>query len=517
MMNCISADKLTLYVDGLLETSEQDEVTQHLKACKECQMVVVMFEDENKALKETLSAPGLPDSFADDVLQQLEPLKSKRKAYWIRGLEVAAAAILCIGFASAVSPSFNGFVSSLFEKESEPESQVTEAFSPFISGDLETKLKRGIVYSIDSIFEGDERKLIIEDLVVEVNRVGFTFKVTDFHGEVLEPEIQMQSLYFKKPDGSLLSSNQYGIEWLNDGYGYFEATLNQFGVADQLTLSMEIEHLANKNEQLKVELPINFNEANAQANVSTINEGSLVIEGHEVQFEQLLTTPYQSGFTYTIGKTKEYEDEQKDKLAELTNLYGAIQVGEQAELMFKVVNGAGEQVARWAPFIGTNESERFLDITTFEPGKERMMGYNVQFEPIAEEPLFIHVDGIMYSHVEAGAVTFNTERLTIMKPQLVLENATYTIRNMNMQGEQLKISMDLVAHSKHHQLDYWVLIDGKGDRFSSVGSSSSVNDEGFGYYEIKFNKPSVVGPYTLIAVSGSKLVQLDEPIVIEVK
>ena len=67
-MNCPSADKLSQYVDELLEKKQHQEIKMHITHCEKCQHIIQIYEGETQFIKETLATPSLPNDF-DELIE----------------------------------------------------------------------------------------------------------------------------------------------------------------------------------------------------------------------------------------------------------------------------------------------------------------------------------------------------------------------------------------------------------------------------------------------------------------
>lgn len=503
MTKCISADKLTQYVDGLLEPREHQEVFDHLRDCKECRTILGMLEQENLFLQKTLSAPKLPDSFADNVLAELEPYRSKRKAYWIRGAEIAAAAVLVVGLTSAVSPGFSDFLTSFITQE-EAKLDIKEV----------EKIAKGIIYPVDYVAEADGYQVVVEYLTVEADQVGFVYKVLNKHGKPVEKEVGIGFLYLQEPGGRIIDTYHSSVTMIGKDHEFHEIKLIQFPETDNLVLHAdmyisEVDNYSDDKTRWKLEIPIQYKQAREQAQVIDLENKKYEIENHELQFQKMITSPSKTTISYQIAQTEAYAREENEKLAALTDDFASRISDVSSQFSFKLLNEKGELVAN---LIRSERLEGVIDHTVSHDGIGTHTFHELSIPP-QDGPLFMHINGIFYGQILGDRMTFDELSTTLAKPQLKMVGGTYTLTDMKIADEELEIRLELTENAKYFRVTDWLLVDGKGKPFYSMGYGTDTN----GQVTITANKQNLQGPYTLIALSGSSYKELPVPVVIELK
>src|SRR5690625_2636370 len=166
-MTCPTADKLSQFVDQLLDKQEMTEIEAHVQSCPSCKEVVAAFEEEQRFIEETLKTPTLPENFTDVLLDQLEPYgktkKNRRSTMWKRVALTAAGVVLAVGIGATVNPSFAQLIGGLFSTD-----QVDDG--------LKMAAEAGLAERVDLHVEDQGLTFIVEDVIADSSRVSLSYK-----------------------------------------------------------------------------------------------------------------------------------------------------------------------------------------------------------------------------------------------------------------------------------------------------------------------------------------------------
>lgn len=92
-MNCADIqEKISLYIDNILDAQEKQLVEEHLSECKNCAQEYEMLKANIEALN-SMQQVELPEGFRDELHSKLVAEQKKRKVNW-RSYTVIAAAVL---------------------------------------------------------------------------------------------------------------------------------------------------------------------------------------------------------------------------------------------------------------------------------------------------------------------------------------------------------------------------------------------------------------------------------------
>lgn len=90
---------LSAFADGELDAGEELELRRHLEGCEQCRAAIDLLLKAKQAVASTAEVRPVPHSLRERVGGLAAKRPRQRRAGWLRGPALAAAAMLLIGFA----------------------------------------------------------------------------------------------------------------------------------------------------------------------------------------------------------------------------------------------------------------------------------------------------------------------------------------------------------------------------------------------------------------------------------
>ena len=97
-MKCDS-NLLEDYVEGFLETSDQQKIKTHLQCCEICQSEYEQLINEQKSKFAQLNTPMMTHSQAEVIMQRIQTNTKRKKSWHTLKMTVISAAVIMLSFA----------------------------------------------------------------------------------------------------------------------------------------------------------------------------------------------------------------------------------------------------------------------------------------------------------------------------------------------------------------------------------------------------------------------------------
>lgn len=329
-MNCPNGDKLSQYVDRLLNEDEQQNIEKHLKQCASCQQIIALFEGEEQFIKETLQAPTLPDNFEMQILAQVKPYKKKR-AIWKVSSGIAAAAVLSVGILTAVSPSFAQLITSFFATE-----QVDSGFQ-------EAEML-GFVEEVNYEVTDNGLTVRVDEVMADTTRIAFTYQVLDKNGKVKNPHIEnwneKNNMKFVNKANEELPQEDYGSWHYKEGdIGLFE--MRTPIVSEDVILKWKIRDINGKEGTWDMDIPIPIEKALASMTELDLQNVTYAQQNVSVTFEKARFSPSAMEISYTTAFTEPLKE---------TKLSAKAHTQPKVDVAYTIEDGNGELLATNFPY-----------------------------------------------------------------------------------------------------------------------------------------------------------------------
>lgn len=289
LMNCPSVDKLSQYVDELLEPKEHQALKLHINTCEQCQHIIQIFEDETHFIKETLQTPALPNDFDEQILAQLKPYKQKQ-SYWKRPITMVASAVLAIGLLATVTPTVAEYVKSIFSSEE-------------VDYGIQEAERLGFVEEVDYEATSNGITLHIDEIMVDTKRIAFVVRATNKRGKAISPLNfgewdKSLELTFTKSNGEPINDFLFGTGFLGrESYAIVQVDTPK--LSEDLIMHWKVDEVTGKKGDWQFEIPIPIEKALPHLKMVDLQQ-TISIRGNEIFLEQMAFTPSSATLNYRI-------------------------------------------------------------------------------------------------------------------------------------------------------------------------------------------------------------------------
>ncbi|MEG0472780.1 MAG: DUF4179 domain-containing protein [Solibacillus sp.] len=460
-MNCPSGDKLSQYVDQLLNQEEQQNIEEHLKQCASCQQIHALFEGEEQFLKETLQAPTLSDDFEAQILARVKPYKKKR-AFWKVSSGVAAAAVLSVGILTAVSPSFAQLITSFFSTE-----QVDSGFH-----EAETL---GFVEEVNYEVTDNGLTVRVDEVMADTTRIAFKYQVIDKNGKVKNPHIEnwneKNNMKFMNKSNEELPLEDYGSWSYKEGdIGFFE--LRTPNVTEDVLLKWQIRDINGKEGNWDMDIPIPIEKALVSTATLDLQNATYAQQNVSVTFEEARFSPSAMEINYTTVFTEPLE---QTKLSAKTHTQPAVNVA------YMIESEKGELLATnfiYGRYFGNSNGAISALGSTSEDRQQ--FSHKEMFVPIKVEKPSLVVAGFLNHETVEEAVEFRPSKLKKEEVIFLFNGEPITVKSMQqvtntglqmewpfiLRERYVEIMIDYDREKIKEELDSWVLEDSTGELYT---------------------------------------------------
>lgn len=486
-MNCPSADKLSQYVDELLEKQEHQAIKLHVNECENCQRVIRLFEGETQFIKETLQMPVLPDTFDEQVLAQLQPYKKKHLVIK-KGMATAAAAVLSIGLLAAVSPSLANFVMDIFGSEQ-------------VDPGINEAQKLGFVEQVNYEQTNKGITIHINEVMVDTKRIALVVHATNKRGKIIKwPRFGEWSkpyeIEFTKKNGEPIGEFSFGAGYSgNETFSVLQIDTPK--LTEDLLLQWKINEVNDKQGEWQFTIPIPIEKALSHLKTVDIQQ-TITAHNLEMTVEQALFTPSTATLNYNM---KLIEPLPKD------SRYSMMPIQKAA---YTIENAQGQVLAANDVYREYIEDEETVapQLAGTGGGEASIWDWEDVYSTISDEKPVLQIAGFEVPVYINESMTFNANQLD-SSATIMYEN--YPIQVVSLQkvekGDEsrfeLKLQYDKELPIKFDSMS-WYLVD-------ESGTNHFIN----GKYEdtlIISKELDLQKTYTLTFLTATKFEKLNEPV-----
>lgn len=496
-MNCPSVDKLSQYVDKLLNQEEQQNVEEHLKQCESCQQIVALFEGEEQFIKETLQAPTLPDDFEAQILAQVKPYKKKR-TLWKVSSGVAVAAVLSVGILTAVSPSFAQLITSFFATE-----QVDSGFH-------EAEML-GFVEEVNYEVTDNGLTVRVGEVMADTTRIAFTYQVIGENGKVKNPHIENWTeknnmKFVNKANEELPRGDSESWSYKEGDIGLFE--LGTPNVTDDFTLRWQIREINGKEGNWDMDIPIPIEKALASMIELDLPNATYAQENVSVTFEKVRFSPSATEISYTTSFTEPLKE---------TKLSAKAQTQPYVNVAYTIEDENGALLAtnyHYSFYFGSGKGG--ISGVSSTSDDQQQFSQKEVFTPIKAEKPSIVVAGFLNHEIVEESIKFQPSDLKRNPASFLFNGEPIKIKSMRqvtntdwkmewpfLQRERyMEIAIDYDGEQIKEELVGWVLEDSKGELYTIYNSGDRL---------LVYGVDSLDEEFTLHLTKVVKFNPLEEP------
>ncbi|PWA11985.1 hypothetical protein DCC39_08365 [Pueribacillus theae] len=492
-MNCPTTDKLSQYIDELLNEEESTQIKDHLNGCDACTRVANAFIEEERFIKETLQTPPLPDDFTSLVLEKVEPYGQnhtpRKKTIWKRSVLIAAGAALAIGFGATLNPSFAKWVGGMFSTE-----QVDEG--------LRMASEAGLVKQVD--LEAEDRGITfrVEDMVADSSRVALSYQILNKNGKPQDTYLDLpeskNEIFAVDQEGKRL--DRLSVGWQEDSdYGLLEFSLREFEALEKMTVKFNLVELNGVKGKWELEVPVDLKEAFKYTTKLPLQGKSTEQHGVAIDMKEVRFAPSSNELMYETAFTKEEQAKVEKDIQKLGEEYGK-------EIVHSFTNyGTAieyhlENEAKKAVYYhhhNTFFTEHPSDVGLLQRNGEEsnQMGHiawNESFIPQKEDKKLTFVlDGVCKTVPSDFSIKIKPKELKKNPVSFEYEGNFITIKSAKKQNEfslrkslipvdretTFKIKMEGGKEMPASDLGDWVIVDDEGKAYETLQSESILNEK----------------------------------------
>lgn len=491
-MNCPTTDKLSDYIDELLESNEKELIENHIKECVRCRLTTEAFIEEQFFLKETFQTPILPDDFASTVLNQLEPYNQKvvpvKQKPWKKVMLLAAGLVMVVGLTTTLNPSFAEWIGGLFLTE-----EVDEGLR--IASDA------GLVKRVNQEVTDQNLTLRVEDVVADTTRVALSYQIINKHGKTRDTYLNLDETRNKitAVDQNGIPIETLSMSWTGGSdYGLIEFSLREDDSIESLTVKFDLVELLGKEGKWELEIPIDLKEIQKLTKNLTLKEAKTSTNGVTIDMKEVKFAPSSNELLYETSFTDKERLKLESEIQKLENDFGKENVhmfsNYGTAIQYHIENEAGEVIYYHNTFQqqGHPSDQGLLQGTGMPIDGLGHVGWNESFIPQREEDKLTFVlDGVVKTvpadfsikikpkELNKKPVSFEYEgnHMTItkakIKNQYSLQKSLFPIRKEQIYKVTMKGGKDALASD----LGAWVLVDDKGKVYETFYSGSILDDK----------------------------------------
>lgn len=491
-MNCPTADKLSQFVDHLVTEQEHSQIKNHVNTCEDCKRVVAAFEEEQEFIKETLKTPTLPDDFALNILEKLEPYEekgSKKKKVWRRRLVLAAGIVLAIGLSTALNPSLAKWIGGLFSTDQVDEGLRMASDAGFAERVNRESTNNGITFKV-------------EDVVADPSRVALSYQVLNEKGKTLnsylEPREQGNDIYVTDQNGKRLDMLTLG--WTKtDDYGFIEFSLREFGgVLENIVVHFDLVELNGKKGNWKLEIPVDLKESLQSTNHLSFNNAKTSWDGVALRMKEVRFAPSSNEIMYETSFTDEEQKKVMEQVERIEKKFGKKNVGTfsnyETAIEYHIENDKGQAISYHNTYFegkGHPSDSGLLQGSGQPLEKMGSVAWNESFIPQKDSSKLTFVlDGVFKTVPGDFSIKIKPNDLKNQPVSFEYEGNYITIQSAKIKNEYslrksinpvekettFRIQMEGGKEALASALGNWLLVDDKGNSYLT-NKSDAILDE----------------------------------------
>lgn len=491
-MNCPTADKLSQFVDHLVTEQEHSQIKNHVNTCEDCKRVVAAFEEEQEFIKETLKTPTLPDDFALNILEKLEPYEekgSKKKKVWRRRLVLAAGIVLAIGLSTALNPSLAKWIGGLFSTDQVDEGLRMASDAGFAERVNRESTNNGITFKV-------------EDVVADPSRVALSYQVLNEKGKTLnsylEPREQGNDIYVTDQNGKRLDMLTLG--WTKtDDYGFIEFSLREFGgVLENIVVHFDLVELNGKKGNWKLEIPVDLKASLRSTNNLSFNNAKTSWDGVALNMKEVRFAPSSNEIMYETSFTDEEQKKVMEQVERIEKKFGKKNVGTfsnyETAIEYHIENDKGQAISYHNTYFegkGHPSDSGLLQGSGQPLEKMGSVAWNESFIPQKDSSKLTFVlDGVFKTVPGDFSIKIKPNDLKNQPVSFEYEGNYITIQSAKIKNEYslrksinpvekettFRIQMEGGKEALASALGNWLLVDDKGNSYLT-NKSDAILDE----------------------------------------
>jgi hypothetical protein len=492
-MKCLTADKLSQYVDQLLQQPEMIEINHHIKTCDSCNHIVEAFKGEQLFLKETLQTPTLPDDFATRVLDQLEPYKQKtirpKRTALKRILFTAAGVVLAVGVSTTYNPALAKWIGGLFSS-----GQVDEG--------LRLASEAGFTKHINQEVTDNGITLKVEDIIADTSRIAISYQLFNENKKIRDSYFDLSNPINKMTiiDGNGKQFEPLSLSWGNQGeYGLIEINLEEKDLSEKLTIKLNLHELNGKKGNWQIDIPVDLSDSLKATTTVPLQEATTSQLGVQLKMKEFRYSPSANELSYETSYTKEEHDSIQAKIHKLEKQFGKgattpfTQFG--MDLQYHIENEEGKIISMRNSF--TEGKGHPIDSGTLSSSGRNMgqFGHTIWSDSFIPEKgsskLNFILDGIFKTEPTDFSVKIRSNDLKKHPISFEYEGNFINVSDVKIDHDfslqkslvpvkkqtSLTIKLDGGKEANSTLLGTWVLVDDKGKSYPVTNTGSSILDE----------------------------------------
>ncbi len=496
-MKCPTTDKLSQYVDVLLEEKEHMEIDNHLGSCTGCSRVVEVFQTEQQFLKETLRTPTLPDDFATLVLDKLEPYEqnpvSRKWKPWKRIMVSAAGIVIAFGLTATFNPSFANWISGLFGTD-----QVDEG--------LRMAANAGLTQRVNKEVTDKGLTLKVEDVVADSSRIALSYQVFESEGKMEDFQLDfgggINEVSVIDQNGKMLEISSMG--WTapgDDDYGSIEITMREHQVQEKVTIQLMLTELNGIQGNWNMEIPVDLNESNKLTTVLSLKDKQTSVNGVELIMKEARFAPSANEIVYESGFTKEELEKIENEMKELKKRFGHERIGDnmhyRTSIGYSIEQENGKPIVQQGTFIEGkgHPSSEGGGLGGFGQNMEQLgrIAWTDSYIPSKhEKKLSFVLNGVFKTVPSDFSITIKPKELKKKPVSFEYEGNYFTINKAKMTNENLlgksqgpkgeqktafTVEMEGGREATATELGTWILVDNNGKIYHTSGGGSILDEK----------------------------------------
>ncbi|MEK3936254.1 DUF4179 domain-containing protein [Sporosarcina sp. FSL W7-1349] len=485
-MNCPTADKLSQYVDGLLQENEKKQMQSHLAGCSSCQEVLEMLQGEQQFIKDTLQTPELPADFTSNILDQLDPYPAqqvKKKKRW-RRIAATAAGLLLVAGITVSYPSFAQLIGGMFATD-----QVDEG--------LRQATEEGLVNRVDLSVTDQGLTFKVEDIVADSSRVSLSYLILNQNGKPLDAYLDFPNLKSKvtvtDQNGNPIDSFSGG--WRDDSdYGQLEFSLREYENVEQVTISFDIREMKGKTGNWQLDIPVDLRENSQLTQTISLEKEQAEHHGVAIQLKKWQAAPSSNELKYETMLTEQEQqriEEQVNKMREKFKGNGDFPpIHTDTAIAYHIENAQQKIIYQWNTLSQGSEGS-MLQSTGQSLDNIGHMAWIDSFIPQKDpSPMTFVLEGVYKAEPADFSISFKPKVLkkepvsfeyegNFLTIQKAAKNNTYELRkswNPIEKQTTFLIEMEGGKEAGAAELGNWMLTDPQGNAYPVYASGSTLTE-----------------------------------------
>lgn len=530
-MKCWAADKLSQYVDHMLDNKETSEVDSHLITCSKCKEIVEAYQNEASFLKDTLQTPELPPNFTDLVLGELEPYESKvirtNRTPWKKLTLSAAGIVLVLGLSSTFHSGFAEWLGGLFTTQ-----QVDEG--------LRRAADTGFVERVNQEVKDQGLTLKVEDVIADSSRIALSYQVLDESGKAQDTYLNLgeAEIYAKDEQGNRLDN--VGMGWSHGNeYGLIEFSLQERHQLEKFTLTLAVKELKGVKGNWNLEFPVDLTASLKATQTIPLDHASHSLHGVEIEMKEARFAPSTTEIVYETSFSKEELAQIKKEIKGFEKTFGkdvVKRLGRQYDtsIQYRIKDSTNETIASHNTFAdhqGHKSDNGMIQLSGQNKMQLGHISWVDSFVPQkAESDLQLIVDGVMKTVPSDFSIKIKPKDIAKNPVSFEYEGNYVKIHKARKQNEySLEKSLPPISKETMFMIQMeggkeqlasdpgvWLAVDNNGKVYETSMSGSILDEKDeFGRYkttiELTINDiEEVPEELTLHLVSVTRYVKVDE-------